>query len=155
MHDAYSVSDVTVRHRVYVDLPVARVFELLTTADGWNAWFTSGATMDSRPGGSLTFEWRDFGPDFYTAHDFGRVLKVVQNEEFSFTWHPSEQETVVTFKFEPRGNGCIVTVHEHGYEFKLSDVAVALQVASGWGEAMTLFKFYAEIGKLYGTVPRS
>jgi hypothetical protein len=31
-----------------------------------------------------------------------------------------------------------------GYEFERDDVEVALNVAAGWGETMTLFKFYVE-----------
>jgi uncharacterized protein YndB with AHSA1/START domain len=130
------------------------VFDILTTPEGWNGWFTTKATFNAVPGGEVKFAWRDFGADHYTADDFGRVVSIQEDRELSFTWHPGEHETVVVFQLEPRGEGCMLSVQESGYKFEPTDVSVALQVATGWGEAITLLKFYAETGKVYGPVPR-
>jgi uncharacterized protein YndB with AHSA1/START domain len=143
-----------VQHRAFINAPVATIFRLLTTAEGWCGWFTSQAVVEPRAGGRIRFEWSDFGPDHYTATDEGRVVEVLENRRFSFTWSPAQHETLVAFSLEPRGDGCMLSVEESGYHAAGEDVAVALSVATGWGEALTLLKFYAEHGLRYGSVPR-
>lgn len=148
------MQDVSVTHRAYVAVPVSRVFEVLTTAEGWCGWFAAGAIVEPHEGGAIQFEWQDFGPDHFSATDHGRVVEVVENRRFSFTWSPASHETLVTFDLEQRAAGCLLSVHETGYGFNAADVETALQVAVGWGEALTLLKFHLEHGIQYGTVPR-
>jgi uncharacterized protein YndB with AHSA1/START domain len=147
------MSDLVVKHRVYVAAPVAKVFSLLTTGDGWTRWFTQRAHVEPKPGGKVAFEWANFGPDQVSVKDEGHVIEIVKDQKFSFSWHPGKHATTVSLSFEPRGDGCVIDLQETGYQFELEDVKVALDVAAGWGEAMTLFKFYVEDGRVYGSVP--
>jgi uncharacterized protein YndB with AHSA1/START domain len=147
------MSDLVVRHRVYVDASVSKVFSLLTSGDGWTRWFTQRAHVEPKPGGKIAFEWANFGPDQVSIKDHGNVTEIVQDQKFAFTWHPGKHATKVSLNFETRGNGCVIDLQETGYEFERDDVNVALDVAAGWGEAMTLFKFYVEDGRIYGLVP--
>ena len=149
------MSDLTVKHRPYINVSVSKVFQLLTSDEGWTKWFTYRARIEPRPGGALRLEWVDFGPDHATLSDGGHVVEIIPDRLLSFTWHPGTHETLVTINFEPRGPGCILNLEESGYRFDEGDVEVALNVAAGWGEALTLLKFYLESGLTYGPVPRS
>jgi hypothetical protein len=42
---------------------------------------------------------------------------------------------------------------EQGYKQTTSSLQACLGCATGWGEALTLLKFYLEHGITYGTVP--
>ncbi len=44
-------------HQVYIDVPLELVFTTLTTAAGWDAWFTQGTLLDARKGGIIRFRW--------------------------------------------------------------------------------------------------
>ena len=65
-----------VEHVTYIDAPIERVYETLTTADGWDSWFTDGTTLDAVPGGQIHFRWVNFGADRVTVEDGGPVLEV-------------------------------------------------------------------------------
>lgn len=147
------MSEPAVKHRVYVNVPVSRAYALLTSGDGWSRWFTHHAKVEPRPGGQVAFEWVGFGADHVTVSDRGRVTEADENRRFAFTWHPADHPTTVRLTFEKRGDGCVIDLEETGYRFEPQDVAVALDVAAGWGEALTLFKVYAEHGITYGAVP--
>jgi uncharacterized protein YndB with AHSA1/START domain len=147
------MSDFIVKHRVYIAAPVSKVFSLLASGDGWTRWFTQNAYVEPKPGGTIRFEWREFGADRITVNDEGHVVEVIKDKTFAFTWQPGKHPTTVTLRFEPRGNGCIIDVQEAGYELDRDDVEAALAEAAGWGEAMTLFKFYVEHGLTCATVP--
>lgn len=145
---------ITVAHRTYIGIAPKQLYATLTSGQGWEKWFASEASIGNGPGDHIHFKWQDFGADHYTAEDYGRVVALDHPHHFSFTWHPGSNETVVSLRFEPRGDGCILSVMETGYSDVVEDRAVALQVASGWGEALTLLKFFVERDLTYGPVPK-
>jgi uncharacterized protein YndB with AHSA1/START domain len=49
-------------HRTYIAAPPQRLYELLVTAEGWDAWFARGAKIDARAGGRIVFRWVGCGP---------------------------------------------------------------------------------------------
>ena len=147
------MAGIEVKHRTFIEAPPERLFALLTSGAGWEGWFASTALVEPREGGVMRLEWRDFGPDHYCTSDGGHVVRYEPDRLFAFTWTPGEHETTVTLGFEPRGDGCMLSVHESGHTQE--EVGIALQVATGWGEALTLFKFYVEHGLVYGKVPRA
>ena len=141
----------TVEHVTYIDAPIERVYETLTTADGWDSWFTDGTTLDVVPGGEIHFRWVNFGADRVTVEDGGPVLEIEKNRKFVFQWHPSKTATTVSIKLEKLGAGTRVRLREFGYS--TDDVETAMGCAAGWGEALTLLKFWLESGVKYGDVP--
>ncbi|OAF17403.1 SRPBCC family protein [Bradyrhizobium neotropicale] len=147
------MNDLIVKHRVYVDASVSKIFSLLTSGEGWSRWFTQHAHVEPKVGGAIRFEWHNMGPDQVTIKDQGHVTEVVKDQKFAFTWEVGKHPTTVTLSFEPRSNGCVIDVQVTGYKFERDDVEVALNVAASWGETMTLFKFYVERGLVYGFVP--
>jgi uncharacterized protein YndB with AHSA1/START domain len=144
-----------ITYGTFINVPPERVYTELTTAEGWNHWFTTGAEIDARPGGHYTFQWKNFGADRETFDLSGPVLEAEPNKSFVFRWGSGEGMTTVRFALEPRGKGTIVRVEESGYSYSERDVVSCLDCACGWGEALTLLKFYLEHGVRYGDVPAS
>ena len=48
-----------IRWTTFIAAPPAKVYRTLTTAEGWDGWFTQGATLDARVGGTFTLRWND------------------------------------------------------------------------------------------------
>lgn len=142
-----------VYHKTYILASPEELYRRLTSGVGWERWFASRAEVGENVGQAIYFRWDDFGPDHYTAEDHGRVLQLEKNRLFSFSWHPGDFETAVIFEFQPHHEGCFLSVLEKGYRFVSNDMKLALQVAAGWGEALTLFKFFVEHDLVYGRVP--
>ena len=93
----------------------------------------------------------------------GPITAIEPSARFAFQWTTAGHPTTVDFRLEPRGDGTIVVLTENGYtEQDLAPTGVVGSVdnrspfamcARGWGEALTLLKFYLEHGVTYGSVP--
>ncbi|WP_447005715.1 SRPBCC domain-containing protein [Saccharothrix isguenensis] len=101
-----------------VDLagPPCDVWAALTTAEGLGTWLgNKGATIDLRPGGLATIDWKD-GPAATL-----RVERVEEPTSFAFTWRvhgmPDDdpRRTYVEFTLEPVGTGTRLKVVESGF----------------------------------------
>ena len=141
----------------YIAAPITAVYDALTTGEGWASWFADEATIDTRPGGRYDFRWEAFGADRTRLHLNGPVLAAEPPSVFTFKWGdegtPDGEMTTVAFTLEERPPGTIVRVVESGYTHDDASVRFALNCASGWGEALTLLKFWLEHGVVYGEVP--
>lgn len=162
-----------IRWLSYIAAPPERVYETLTTADGWDRWFTRGASLDARPGGRFVLRWQGAVAAAHRATLWGAAhadavidAEVVAAEpiaRFAFAWSTAGHPTTVELLLAPRGDGCEVALTESGYlEADLGATGVTGSIggrspfamcASGWGEALTLLKFYLEHGLTYGAVP--
>jgi uncharacterized protein YndB with AHSA1/START domain len=151
MPEMSDLFDTEIEHAVFVRADAQRVYDALTTAEGLDGWFTSGAEVDPRPGGTICFRWVDWGPDNVTAEDSGPVLEARRPERFVFQWSPDDSSytTTVRVDFESVDGGAIVRLHESGFRNTPSGKKACLDCASGWGEALTLLKFYVEHGLRY------
>ncbi|MGE5124327.1 MAG: SRPBCC family protein [Acidobacteriaceae bacterium] len=138
-------------HATFIRAEPSDVYKALTTAGGLDAWFTHGAVVDARPGGRILFRWENWGPGRVTAEDGGPVVEATPPYRFVFQWHPDSQEylTTVEIDIRPTENGTIVCLHEHGFVDTFSGLAALANCAAGWGEALTLLKFYLEYGLHY------
>ena len=145
----------TICHSLYINVPPEDVYRCLTTPQGWDAWFTSGTEVDAREGGSIRLRWKNFGVSGIDMEDGGPVLEAVPGERFVFQWKPGSQPTTVTFELTPRGNGTHLSLTESGYPATERDLKEVVGCASGWGEALTLLKFYLEHQVTYGLVPEA
>jgi len=128
-----------------------RIYNALTTSDGLDAWFTTGAQVDTSPGGEIHFRWVDWGPDHINAEDGGPVMEAIPQKRFVFQWHPDlpDYATTVEINIEPNEGGTIVSLREYGYADTASARMAMINCATGWGEALTLLKFYLEHGLRY------
>ncbi len=162
-----------IRWKSFIAVPVDRVYRTLTTAEGWDGWFTRGTTLDARDGGQLRLRWNNaerdghrvtlWGPVHTGLEIGGPVVAADPNSRFAFEWTTACHPTTVDFRLAPQGPGTLVTLTESGYaESDLRPTGIVGQMAdhspfamcaSGWGEALTLLKFYLEHGITYGRVP--
>jgi uncharacterized protein YndB with AHSA1/START domain len=142
-----------ISYNTYIAASPKRVYETLTSASEWDAWFTQGSSVDARPGGEIVFRWVNFKVDRYTAEAVCPVLEAKPNERLVFQWTPGDSTTTITFTLEALGEGTVVRVVESGHSSSKKDLEALVECAAGWGEALTLLKFYLEHGMTYGEVP--
>lgn len=142
-----------IRVNTYIDAPPQRVYDALTSGSTWDAWFTQGTELDARPGGSILFRWIDAQVDRYTTTAGGPVLEAEPPRRLVFQWTPGGSTTTIAFNLQPLGPGTRLSVSESGHKLTQKDVDALVDCATGWGEALTLLKFYLEHGVIYGRVP--
>jgi uncharacterized protein YndB with AHSA1/START domain len=128
-----------------------RVYDAIATTDGLNGWFTADSLIEAVPEGKLYFYWKDWGVEHYTGESQGTVIEATRPERFAFKWPVDigSYLTTVEIRFEPVSEGTIVRLIEYGYEENADKLQNMLNRASGWGEALTLMKFYVEHGVTY------
>ena len=141
----------TIKHRVYIKASPGKVYDTITSGDGWNAFFTHLTEVNPEPGGRIVFRWKDWGPDFYSVEADGKVHTADRPGRFAFEWYPvgKETPTVVDFRLEEKYGGTVVQVTENGYPDTQAGRDMILECACGWSEALTLLKFYLEHGVTY------
>ncbi|MFC1572542.1 SRPBCC domain-containing protein [Candidatus Eisenbacteria bacterium] len=142
-----------IKCRTYINAPRIRVYEMLTTGDGWDKWFTQGTEVIPKPGGRIMFRWVNWAVDHYTCESGGPVLEAIPPSRFVFQWGSGDSTTTITFALETRGPGTVLNITESGYSASQRDLEAFSECSAGWGEAMTLLKVYLEHGVTYGLVP--
>jgi uncharacterized protein YndB with AHSA1/START domain len=133
--------DVEAKHSEFIRAPREKVYDAFATAEGLDGWFTRGARVDARPGGAMLFRWVDWGPEKKINEEApGRVLEAKRPERFVFQWGKPGEETTVEIILEERQGGTLLRLREFGFR-RIEDV---VGNASGWGQALTLVKFWLE-----------
>ena len=132
------------KHKEWIRAPREKVYDAFATSDGLNAWFTEGGSVDARPGGEMVFRFVDWGADKINATFKGRVLEAKRPERFVYQWgiEDPEKTTTVELTFAEQDGGTVVQVREWGFV----DLDNAMGNSAGWGEALTLAKFWIEHG---------
>jgi len=144
-----------IKCRTYINADPERIYQTLTTGEGWDCWFTRGTEVDARQGGHIVLRWVDWGVDHYTNDAGGPVVEAEPPVRFAFQWNSGDSKTTITFVLRPHGQGTIVQVEETGYTMSERDMQALVECASGWGEALALLKVYLEHGVIYGPVPEA
>ena len=123
-----------------------KVYDGIASAEGLNAWFTHNSELDPRSGGDIVFRWKDWGPNKYTQNSPGKVLEAKRPEKFVFQWSADNPTYATTIEmiFEKVDEGTVIHLREFGYHNTPSGRAAMLECAAGWGEALTLLKYYVE-----------
>ncbi|MFQ5832410.1 MAG: SRPBCC domain-containing protein [Candidatus Thorarchaeota archaeon] len=79
-----------------------------------------------------------------------QYLKPEQGKRFVFQWYPDSGNpklaTTIEIDFGAFEEGTVVRVREYGHENAPTSLAALAECAAGWGEAITLLKFYVEHG---------
>ncbi len=143
--------DIETRHAVLIRAERERVYDALTTAEGLDSWFTSGASVDAEPQGTIVFRWHNWGPDHITTEDSGTVLEADRPERFVFQWDSDDPYRAVTVEFDLGKvvEGTVVRFCESGYQNTPTGLKAMVEHAASWGEALTLLKFSVEYGLRY------
>lgn len=141
----------TITAKTFIHADRQRVFRTLTTAEGWDAWFTRGMLLEAQPGGRMLFRWEQFGPDVLSTSDMGTVQEIQSPELFVFTWHPAGDQYPVEVRMEldQVQSGTMVRLSSTGFPDTERGRFMLLDCSVGWGEALTLLKFYLEYGIVY------
>jgi uncharacterized protein YndB with AHSA1/START domain len=135
--------DLEVKQSVYVRAPREKVYDAFATAEGLDGWFTRGARVDARPRGAMLFRFVDWGPENDINAEFpGRVVEARRPERFVFEWGEPGKESTVEIDFVERQGGTLVRLREFGFR----EITNVIENAGGWGEALTLVKFWVEHG---------
>jgi uncharacterized protein YndB with AHSA1/START domain len=142
----------TIAYKTYVHRAIEDVFTAISTAKGWNSWFTTRCRLDLRPGGVFAPEWVAFGPDLIDCKESGRVVDVKPPRRLVLQWSPAGvlSPTTIEFNLFEKFGGTVVEVRDSGYPVHtLQNQLVFVECACGWGEALTLLKFFLEHGIQY------
>jgi uncharacterized protein YndB with AHSA1/START domain len=106
-----------IEREIHIESPPERVWAVVTEAKHIGTWFgDAGATIDLRPGGLMTCEWREYGTGHY------RVERVEPPRCFSYHWlrgGAAEPEparsTLVELTLTPDAGGTRLRVVESGF----------------------------------------
>jgi uncharacterized protein YndB with AHSA1/START domain len=98
----------------------AKVWQALTTAEGWASWFGDEIIGDFVVGQMQTLV---FGKETIC---YAIVTEVIEEQVFAYKWHPGEdcpidkhpeaEMTMVRFELEDHPNGTKITLTESGFE---------------------------------------
>jgi uncharacterized protein YndB with AHSA1/START domain len=145
--------DAKIKQRTFIAASPDEVYDTITSAEKWNIFFTSGMELEPHNGGKCIFRWKDWGPDFYSVSVPGKVVEAKKPHRFAFQWGSEGKATTVSFDLSEQYGGTVVSLVEEGYKNTPEGRAMSLECAAGWGEALTLLKFYMEHGIVY-TAPK-
>jgi uncharacterized protein YndB with AHSA1/START domain len=148
-NDMTELFDCKIRQKTFIAASPEDVYDTITSASEWDRFFTTGMVLEPHPGGECSFTWKDWGPDKYTLKSRGKVVEAQRPGRFAFQWGAEGSVTTITFEINAVENGSVVTLTEDGYKNTPEGRAMMLECASGWGEAVTLLKFYMEHGITY------
>ncbi len=142
---------IEIKHQTFIRAQIDEVYKILTTAEGWNSWFTNQSRLYLHADGTgeIKLKWTNFGSNCVTIEDGGKILEAIPNKSFVFQWSPGENITTVSFKLENYNNGTLLKLIETGYSPSTNDIQACIECASGWGEALTLLKVYIEHGLIF------
>ncbi|MGC9780011.1 MAG: SRPBCC domain-containing protein [Candidatus Heimdallarchaeota archaeon] len=142
------IFDAPILHKVLIRAPRENVYDAMTTAEGLDGWFTKGYFVGRKPGGKIILRWVDWGVDKVNTQTEAPIIEVKLPERFVFKWW-EDHYTIVEMDFIEVKEGTVVSVKEHGYQDSTEGHVRCLECATGWGEALTLLKFYVEHGLRY------
>lgn len=109
-----------IKQELVVKATRAKVWQALTTPEGWTGWFSDGVEGDFQVGSTLTL---DFGDNTLC---YGLVVEREELKSFAYKWHPGEdcaidkypddQMTTVRFSLEDHADGTLIKMVETGFE---------------------------------------
>ena len=137
-----------ISQETYIAATPEKVYDTITSAKDWDTFFTTGMELVAKPGGVMNWKWKDWGPGFYNVEVPGEVVEAERPKLFIFRWG-AKRQTTITIALTPKFGGTVLHLTEDGYDDTPEDRAMILECASGWGEAVTLLKFYIEHGIVY------
>ena len=138
--------DAEIKQKTLVRADPERVYDAFATAEGLDGWFTVGAEVEARQGGQIVFRWKDWGQDKFCGEEICPIEEAERGKRLVFQWRPDSPDyyTTIELDFQPVEEGTIVRLREYGYQDTPSGRAALMECATGWGEALTLAKFFVE-----------
>jgi uncharacterized protein YndB with AHSA1/START domain len=137
MQPAYDWTQYTLKIRIAAS--PAKLYKAWTDSRAISDWFTWKADIEPRKNGRLYLEWQS-GDKWE-----GKVIKVVKNRQFVFTFGDDGEEVKVRMLKDDRG--CICELSQ--YNMKTSPkakVSMHLSTKTGWTFFLANLKAYLEHG---------
>ena len=137
--------EVPIQAKILIKAPIEKVYQTLTTSKGWDAWFTTGMTLDLSKE-DFEFVWKNWGPDEVSPRAPAKVKSFLDNQHFSFYWNYGLQNgpTLVQISLQDTTKGVLVNVTETEYPDDAEGLAMLVECSIGWGDALARLKFYLE-----------
>ncbi len=133
-----------INYFTWINAEPEAVYDLFATAAGLDKWFCTGSVVDLNKM-HIEYRWKDWGAHQVNMETSGAILEANRPHRFVFQW--GEAATTIEFEFTPKNSGTYMTVLEYGYdESDPVQKSTLLECASGWGEAISLAKFFLEYG---------
>jgi len=139
----YSQLKTPIEVKVYIEAPIEKVFKHIATAQGLDAWFTTGTRLEEFPDGNMELVWLGWGPDDVTTSSKCKVVKHEAPYRFTYQWW-LDQPTTIEIVLSKVNNGTLLKLKESGYQNSDQGISRCLDCAVGWGEAITLLKIYCQ-----------
>lgn len=142
-----------IKQELIIKAPRSKVWNVLTTAEGWTGWFSEGVKGNFTVGETLVLTFEGFGECY---------AKVVEREEgtsFAYKWHPGEdcdldkhpesEMTTVRFTLTDHPKGTLVTMVESGFENLPEDRrAMCVEMNTmGWTWELAEMQVFLETGE--------
>ena len=140
--------DAIIKQRTLIKANIEDVYNCFATSQGLDSWFCDGSKVDVEAG-EMLFVWKNWGPDKLNDETPAKILKAEKPFRFSFSWWLESFNTVVDIKLKQTNDGVILELEEDGYPDTPEGRAGLMDCATGWGEAITLIKFFLEHGVRY------
>lgn len=141
-----------IEKNVVLRAPRTKVWDALTTEEGWTGWFSEGVIGDFTPGSTLTLDFGAHGLCYALVTDRKELelfqLKWHPGEDCTLEAYPAEQMTTITFRLSDHEKGTLLEMVEDGFE-SVSDArrAKALELNSeGWRWELVELEAYVNLG---------
>ena len=143
--------DAKIHFKTAIKTDPQTIYELITTAKGWDSWFTRGMVFNLEPNGEVLFSWKDWGADKVTESERAVVLDFQPNSYLKFNWNffLPEGPTTVELIITRRADDTVLEVIQTGFHDTKSGLTMLSQCSAGWAEALTLLKIHIEHGINY------
>jgi uncharacterized protein YndB with AHSA1/START domain len=140
--------DAIIKHKTAIKAPIVDVFDCIASAEGLDKWFTKGTIFDLE-NKKIKFVWKDWGVDKVNNTSDGIIIEYDRPRRYVFSWWVDTYDSIIEIDFKEVDNVTIVELKESGYPDTKDGRAALMECATGWGEALTLVKFYLEYGVVY------
>ncbi|MDA1330310.1 MAG: SRPBCC domain-containing protein [Chloroflexi bacterium] len=139
----HETEELKIQFEIEIAAAPAKVWAKLATLEGMNEWFARTLIFEHRVGGAFQMEGEvpEEGPYRFS----GKVVKIVPEEELTFTWTSElgdkwPTHTLVSFRLEPSGGGTRVTLTHSGFKTLGAELANEEYEGhiEGWAQAKTL-----------------
>ncbi|BBE31023.1 hypothetical protein OSSY52_11640 [Tepiditoga spiralis] len=125
-----------------------KVWDTFVNPNGWDEWFTNGMTMVLKEEGKMKIRWFDqtYGEEVL---DEGIIHTLIEHNKIVFSWNKYGDiyKSMVTMRFfEAQIGGTWIYVEDENLVTNEEEFKIKLDCAVGWGEMLTLAKFWIEKG---------
>lgn len=114
-----TITEDAIRVEVTIRAPKDKVWEALTTREGWSAWFGEDITGDFQPGVEQVLDFGTYGTEK------GIVVERVEGQSIAYRWHPGmkiegetyldDQRTTCRFTLTETEGGTLLVLEESGF----------------------------------------